>query len=425
MRQDVIKIEGAAGEILLHARTSFGLPRGVPLQPYLGVLRTPGVLPPFLLLFLTRLPLTAMGITLTLHVVSDLGRGYGAAGFIGTATTLGTAVGAPMVGRMIDRHGLRPVVAVCGLISCVYWIATPHLPYYVLLVASLPFGMLVLPASSITRQVLTALVPEEQRRTAFALDMVALEISFMIGPAAGIFVSTAVSSTAALTGIGVVFGVVSALLYVVNPPIRTADEGRVPAGARPPMRTWLSPHLIATLLIAVGALVVLIGTELAALAALRASGDVEWTGVLMVVMCLASLLGGLVYGARKQAMSQLTLMTLLSVLLLPVAFVTEPWWLLALMLIPMNVACAPTLTATTESVSRLAPPRVRGEAMGLQDSSTRTGMAIGAPFVGFVIDNAGPSWGFVAAALGGLAFAAIGLVLTRRNRARTTEGAIA
>ena len=68
-----------------------------------------------LLMFLARLPMTAMGVTMTLYVVNDLGRGYGAAGLIGAATTLGSAFGAPLVGRYVDRYGLRPVVAVCGV----------------------------------------------------------------------------------------------------------------------------------------------------------------------------------------------------------------------------------------------------------------------------------------------------------------------
>lgn len=392
----------------------------MPLQPYLRVLRIPGIPTSVLLMFISRLPMTAMGLTLTLHVVSDLGRGYGAAGLVGTATTIGTALGAPMVGRMIDRHGLRPIVAVCGLVSCVYWISAPHLPYYVLLVVSLPFGMLVLPASSIARQVLTALVPEAQRRTAFSMDTISLELSFMIGPATGILVSTQLSSTVALTGIGAVFGIAACVLYVVNPPLRTADEARQPSELRPALRTWLTPRLVATLLVAVGALFVLIGTELAALAALRASGEVAWTGAVMAVMCVASLIGGLIHGAVSRSLPQLTLMVLLAVLVLPVGLAAEPWWLLALVLIPMNLACAPTLAATTESVSSLAPYRVRGEAMGLQDSSTRIGMALGSPAVGFVIDNTSAGWGFAAAGLGGLAFALAGVLLTRRARTRAT-----
>ncbi|MEU6645090.1 MFS transporter [Saccharomonospora sp. NPDC046836] len=386
----------------------------MPLQPYLRVLRIPGMPASTVAIALARLPMTAMSITLTLHIVSDLGRGYGAAGLVGTATTAGTAVAAPLVGRMIDRHGLRPVVAVCGIVSAAFWTSSPHLPYPVLLVAALPAGALVLPAGSIARQVITALVAEPQRRTAFSLDAISLEATFLIGPAIGIAVATGLSSTVALTGIGAVSAVCAAALYLLNPPTRTPEEAERSTGRRPPLRVWLDRRLFATLLIAIGALFVLVGTELAALAALRESGDVAWTGALIAVMAVASLLGGLVHGAVRRSLSQLPLMVLLAVLVLPAGLVTEPWWLLALVLIPTNVVCAPTLAATTESVSRLAPPEVRGEAMGLQDSATRIGLALGSPVVGFVIDSSQPGWGFVAAGAGGLVFAAVGAALQRR-----------
>ncbi|NIJ10009.1 MFS family permease [Saccharomonospora amisosensis] len=396
----------------------------MPLQRYARLLRIKGVPSSMLVLFLIRLPMTATGITLTLHVVSELGRGYGAAGLVGTATTAGAALGAPMVGRLIDRYGLRPVVAVCGTVSCGYWLSTPYLPYEALLAAALVAGALVVPASSISRQVLTALVPEGQRRTAYSLDMVLLETSFMVGPAAWIALTTQLSSTVALTSLGVAFGLLSLLLYVLDPPIRSKAETVLPRQPRPPVRSWLSGSLVATLLVAVGALFVLVGTELAALATLRASGEVGWTGALITVMCVASLAGGLVHGAVPRSLPQLTLMVLLAVLVLPVGLVTQPWWLLALALVPMNFACAPTLAATTEEVSRLVRAGVRGEAMGLQDMATKTGLALGSPVVGFVIDNTGPGWGFVAAGLGGVVFAVAGVLLSRRERpARATEAA--
>ncbi|WP_309236085.1 MFS transporter, partial [Amycolatopsis sp. SID8362] len=81
------------------------------------------------LMFLARLPMTMNGVMMTLYVVTGLGRGYGAAGLVGAGITLGMALGAPLVGRCIDRYGLRPVVAVCGIATTAFWVAAPHLPY--------------------------------------------------------------------------------------------------------------------------------------------------------------------------------------------------------------------------------------------------------------------------------------------------------
>jgi len=388
---------------------------------YRRVLGIPGVPTTLALMFFARLPYTATGLTLTLHVVSALGRGYSAAGLIGTATMVGSALSSPLIGRMIDRFGLRPVVAMCGTAATAYWVSAPHLPFPVLVVIALPAGGLAIPVSSIARQVLTALVPVEQRRAAYSLDSILLETAFMIGPAAGIAVATQVSSTVALTGIGLCFGVLTVALCWFNPPIRHEDEDL--GGRRPPVREWLTFRISSTLLIATGALFCLAGLELATLAALRATGQVELTGVLMIVMCVASAFGGLVHGAVRRSLPQATLMVLLVVLTIPIGLFTEPWWLLAIALVPANLACAPTLTATAEEVTAAVPARVRGEAMGLLDSATRLGIGLGSPVVGFVMDHSSAGWGFAAAGAGGLVIAAAGLLRRLRVRRANTVNA--
>ncbi|WP_414937130.1 MFS transporter [Amycolatopsis sp. cmx-11-51] len=368
-----------------------------------------------LLMFLARLPMTAMGVTMTLYVVTDLGRGYGAAGLIGAATTLGSAFGAPLVGRYVDRYGLRPVVAICGLVSTTFWISAPHLPYQVLLVVALPAGVLSVPAGTLARLVLTALVPLEQRRAAYSLDTILVEASFMIGPSAGIMAITQLPAVYALTGIGICFALSATLIYRMNPPIRAEADAEVFTGERPTVRSWLTGRLVMAMFIAAGALFCLVGMELAALATVRASGDIAWSGLLITVMCIASVLGGAIHGAVRRSLSQGTLMVLLAVLTLPVGLVDHPWWLLAIVLFPSNVLCAPTLAASTETVSAAAPPRVRGEAMGLLDAAGRIGLAIGSPIIGFVIDHSSPGWGFAASAVGALAIASLGL-FWRRSR---------
>ncbi|HET6703578.1 MFS transporter [Amycolatopsis sp.] len=376
-------------------------------------------------MFLARLPMTMSGILMTLYIVTGLGRGYGAAGLVGGGVTLGMAFGAPLLGRWFDRYGLRPVVAACGIGTTLFWAAAPHLPFEALAVVAVPAGMLSVPAGSLARQVLATLVPPEERRAAYSLDTISIEATFMIGPAAGIAAITAFSPTWTLTALGVLFGGTAFLIWLVNPPIRDdAGAEAVAPGPRPPLRSWLTGRLVGTLLIAGGALFVLVGTELATLAALRANGELGVTGLVIAVMCAASILGGIVHGAVKRSLPQGVLMLLLALLVIPVGLADHPWWLLTLVLIPTNLLCAPTLAATTETVSRIAPPQVRGEAMGLQDAFTRLGLAVGGPVVGFAIDHSSPEWGFAAAGVGGLVIAAAGL-LRRRAPAPVLEPALA
>jgi MFS family permease len=377
------------------------------------MLALPGVRTLMVLMFFARIPQTATGLTLTLHVAITLGHGYGAAGLVGGAGTVGIALGAPFMGRIVDRYGLRPMLVLTTVGQSAFWFTGPLLSYEGLLISSFVGGVLTIPAMSIGRQAIAALVPEEQRRTAYSLDSVIIELSFMVGPVMGVALATQVSSAVAMTAIAVAVVLVGIALYVVNPAVRS-DKERQDAEPRPPRREWLNSRMIGVLAVGSGAVFVLAGQEVAGVAVLRANGQVDWTGAFIVILCAGSIVGGLIHGAVHKSLPQVSLMALLSVLTIPVVLVDGPWWVMGLALFPASAMCAPTLATTGEQVSRLAPAAVRGEATGLQGSALTLGAALGAPVIGFLVDHTSPSWGFAGAGLGGLLVAAGAYVLSRQ-----------
>ncbi|WNV91668.1 MFS transporter [Umezawaea sp. Da 62-37] len=380
---------------------------------YLSVLRLPRVRPVMVLMLLARIPTTAAGMTLTLHVVLALDKGYGAAGLVGTAGTLGIALGAPLMGRLTDRRGLRAMLVLSTVAEGLFWFSAPVLPYSVLLVTSLLSGLVTIPTMSIGRQVLTALVPVEQRRTALAVDSMAVEVAYMAGPALGVLLTTRATSQVALWSIGAAMVASGIALYLVNPPIRNEEEDV--AGERPPRREWLTPPVLGVLLTSAGAIIVLAGMEVAIVAALQEQGRVELTGALVIVMCAASLVGGFVYGATSRPPTPRTLMAVLGALTIPAGLATGSPWVLALALIPANLLPASVVASTGEVITRLTPASVRGEAMGLQGSAFTLGAAVGAPLAGFVIDHSSAGWGFVVVGAVGVGIAGVGVLLDRRS----------
>ncbi|MEU7997972.1 MFS transporter [Micromonospora sp. NPDC049060] len=390
------------------------------LKPYREALALPGLRSLLLVSVLARVPLTATGVTLTFHVVLDLGRGYGAAGLVGAAITVGAAIGGPLLGRLVDRRGLRPVLVLTGIAEAVFWSTAPMLPYPVLLPAAFLAGSLALPIFSVIRQSIAAMVPPERRRPAYALDSMSVELSFMLGPALAVAAATAISPrvTLHLVGAGIVAAGVA--FWVLNPPVRGGGE---PAGPQPrvPRRSWLTPRLLAVLAVSAAGMLVLGGTDVAVVAVLRENGDVGWTGAVLAVWAVASLVGGFAYGAVTRSFPPLILMAALSLCTIPVGLGGAHWWLLCLALIPAGALCAPTIAATSDEVSRLVPASVRGEAMGLHGSAVTIGMAVGAPLAGAVIDASAPAWGFaVTGAVGALVALAVLPIELRRRRAAAT-----
>jgi predicted MFS family arabinose efflux permease len=374
-----------------------------PVATYGGLLALPGVRSLMLVTSLARIPAAAAGVVLTLHVVLGLGGGFAAAGVIVAGLTVGGAIGAPLVGRVIDRQGLRRALVLTSAAQGLFWLLAAVLPYPVLLPAAFAGGLLSMPLFSVSRQSLAALVPEASRRTAFSLDSMGVEVSFAVGPAAGVLVATQVSTRVALLGIGVSMVLAGLVLYLLDPPIRSEAELREAEGAEPlPRRQWLGVRLLVVLVATAGATVVLAGTDVSIVATLRGAGELGWSGLVIAAWCCWSLIGGFVHGAVARSLPALALVVLLAVLTIPVGLAGH-WWILALALIPAGLMCAPTLAATGELISRLVPAAVRGEAMGIHSSALTAGMALGAPLAGTVVDRLGPSMGFVAAgAVGGV-----------------------
>lgn len=386
------------------------------MERYRHLLSIPGVRTLLVLMFFARIPPSATSMALTLHVAIGLGHGYGAAGLVGGVATVGIALGATLAGRIMDRYGLRTLLVITGIGDTTFWLTAPMVSYSVLLVMAFVGGVVAVPSMSIGRQAIAALVPEEHRRTAYSFDSISVELSFMIGPLAAVALATQVSTSDALRVVAAGFAVVAVALFVVNPALRGDKEV---VGERPPRREWLTPQLIAVLLVGAGAIFVLAGTEVAMVAVLREHGEVEWTGVATIILCAASIVGGLVHGAVRKSLPQVTLMALLGVLTLP-ALVADgaAWWVVALALAPASTMCAPVIAATGEQVSKLVPVAVRGEATGLQSSAFTLGAALGSPVIGFVVDHSGsPGWGFVGAGAGGLVVAAVAALLIRRSPA--------
>jgi len=388
-----------------------------PLAPYRRVLALPRVRSLVLVTLLARIPVGAASVALTLHVVLSLGGGFGAAGALGAAMTVGTALGAPLTGRMTDRHGLRRTLLVTTLAQGAFWLIAPSLPYLVLVPAAFFGGLLSLPLFSVSRQSLAALVPEDRRRTAYSLDSMAVEVSFMVGPAAGVLLATQLSTKVALLAMGASMMLSGLLLYVLDPPVRSDAELREAEGQAPvPRRQWITGRLVVILMASAGATLVLSGTDIGIVATLRHAGELKWSGLVIAIWCCWSLAGGFVHGSLPRSLPALALMELLCVLTIPVGLAGD-WWSLALALIPAGAMCAPTIAATGEVISRLAPAAVRGEAMGLHGSALTAGLALGAPLVGVVVDRWSPTMGFAVAGASGALLGVIGLALgTMRRR---------
>lgn len=346
----------------------------------------------------------AAPLVLTLHVVDELGATYAQAGIIAAASTIGAAVGAPWRGRLIDRMGLRrAIVPSCIAVVILYPLATIATYTWLIPLAFL-MGLFLIPIFSIVRLSLTVLVEEDQRRTAFSADSVVAEASFIIGPAIGAVIVTTVGGGPALIAIGVCEGIAGVIFLWLNPPTKsTITLDTEPADD---VKKWMSAPIGFLFLISAGATIALMATDLGIVAQLRELDQVSSVWIGYGMWGLASLVGGLVYGAWHTSIRPTYLLLALGLTTIPIGLASQVWSL-GLWVIPAGLLCAPTITAAGEWIAKLVPERRRGEAMGWQGTAFTLGGATSAPIVGSAIDGVGAWGGF---ALGGIIAALIAVI---------------
>jgi predicted MFS family arabinose efflux permease len=413
---------------------------------------------------IARIPHSAAGVLLTLHIVLTLGQGYAAAGAAAAVMTVGIALGAPWRGRRVDTVGLRRALIPSVVSETVIWSIVPHVSYQWLLPLVFVGGLLTLPIFSVVRQSLGVLADGDQRRTAFALDAISTEMVFMIGPAAGALVATSGQSVLGLTIVGVSTSLAGLFLMWFNPPTRSAtgtgasgaeEQGAaaMAVAASAPARVqeaaaelgpataarrrsglgrldprnaglrgraaasfaWFTASVAAVFAVAAGAGMVLSGTDVGIVAALETNGREAEIGLVFVFWCAASVLGGLVYGALHRPVSPVLLLLGMAALTIPMGFATDTLTLSLLSLLP-GFLCAPVLSAASEKVADLVDEARRGEAMGWYGSALTAGVAFGAPLAGLFIDGVGAWGGFVSVGVAGVLLCAAGIVLQQRRR---------
>lgn len=425
---------------------------------------------------IARLPHSALGVVLTLHIAVTMGLGYGLAGLAAASLTLGIAVGAPWRGRQVDRVGLRRALIPSVIAEAVVWAIAPWLPYPALLVAVFIGGVFSLPIFSIVRQSLGVMTRGQDRQTAFALDSIFTEMVFMAGPAMGALTATLWSSAWGLVIIGVSGAAAGAYLMWFNPPTRssqryvpsrpgdfteaeeqeravadavhsapahvdlTATELPATTGSIPIISaltsqadadkvtfatrvrrqfSWVSGSALAVLLVSFAAGLLMVAAEVSMVAQLESVGQASKVGIVFAFWCGASAVGGIFYGAMRRNISPMLMMAFFAVFTFPMAF-AEDVWVMAIISLGSGFFTAPTLASASSMLSHLVSEERRGEAMGFYGSAMTAGAALGSPMAGIFIDVVSPHAGFVFASAVSLALVAIAWVfrMLRRRRRR-------
>ncbi|GAA2244704.1 MFS transporter [Streptomyces indiaensis] len=372
-----------------------------------------------------RLPCATAPIAIVLFVRAEGGT-YSLAGALAAVYGVANAVGQPVLGRIVDLCGQPrvqlPAAVLSGVAMAVFAFAgIGTLPLAYAAVAGA--GLFTPPLEGGLRALWPSVLRrEDQVHTAYAMDAVAQEVMFTVGPLLVTLCVSLWSAQAALLLLNVV-GVLGALSVVVSEPSRAWRSA-------PREAHWLGA-LRSSGLLALLAAFLFIGMALGSITVASVpyadehGGDAVY-GWLMAALGFGALVGGTVYGARQWAGEPArrlrVLVALLVVCYLPLMLMPDAVAMVALTALA-GVFLAPAIACAFVLVDRHAPRGTVTEAFSWLVTTFTVGHSVGTGVAGPVVEQGGALWGFaVPGVAGGVSL--LVLLATGRVVAAPGQGAV-
>ncbi|WP_416976615.1 MFS transporter [Streptomyces sp. T028] len=368
---------------------------------YVSLLRSPHVARLLVGTLVGRLPSGMATVAIPLALRED-DAPYGFVGLVVGAFAMATAVGGPLLGRLVDRVGQTLVLLPAALLAgCGFLViaATPDRQAPVIAGAVLA-GAASPPLEPCLRALWPTVVPDDKLESAYALDSASQELIFVGGP---LIVAGCVAVASPVTALwaAALLGLAGVLVAGTAEPART---WRAPAREA----DWLGPlrsRGLVVLLVGLTGVGVALGTLNVVVVAYAEEHRVPGGApALLALNAFGALVGGLAYGAvRHWPVPPARRALLLTLCLAPgyalLCLLPGPPLMSGLMVLT-GLFLAPVLTVSFVLVGELAPAGTVTEAFAWLVTLMTSGMALGSAVVGLVLEHGGPSWAAACGVLG-------------------------
>ena len=346
-----------------------------------------------------RLPQSMTGIGIVL-LVSLTSGSFGRAGAVAATVTVAGALAAPLWGRVMDRSGQARVLVGTALgyalgVALVVVSVRAGWGLAATVAGAALAGLCFTPTGgSVRARWSHRLRDSPLLDTAFAIEAVIDELTFVVGPVLVTWLATTVDPAAGLVVCAVV-GVLGSVLLGLQ---RSTEPPRRPRLHRADTTTRLPLLLLVTVVVASWANGTVFGSmEVVVVAFARERDVLGASGVLLMCWALGSLVAGAVAGLvtwRRPPLARYRIgAVVLAASLLPMPFVGAPALLGALLALS-GFAVAPTLIAAVSVVQTSVPAPRLTEALGWSSTGISAGVATGAALGGATVDRAGSTGGF-------------------------------
>lgn len=363
---------------------------------YVEFVRQPDVGRMLLAALLSRMPVGMMGFGMLMFLRETLGN-FAQAGSAVGIEFVAAAIAAPIVGRIVDRDGPRRVLYVTGTIQPLALVgilvtAKMGLGFAAVTAFAVVAGAFSTPITTLTRTMWRHRFDrEEDRRTAFALDSVAIEINFTLGPSIMAAVLAASGATAAFVVV-IVAVVLAFFTFLGSPALRFLKK--VEGGGKRHLLGPLTDGRLRLIFLCTFGLTMSLGLlEVGYPAYGISAGAAAMGGLLLGVNSIGSAVGGAIYGGlhfrmpiERQFASAVGLMAVGLALHTVAMPATAAFFVVAFL---AGMLIAPSIASQSVLVSRLAPVHYVTEAFTWGSMCIISGIGAGIALGGALVESAG------------------------------------
>jgi MFS family permease len=397
------------------------------LEKYVAFVRQPDVARLLIVALLSRMPVGMGGFALLMFLRTELGD-YTRAGSAVGVQLVALAFAAPIMGRLIDRFGGRMPLIITGTLQplallSILFTTLAHMPYPAILACAALSGVFATPITTLTRTAWRHRFESEQdRRTAFSLDAVMIEINFTIGPAIiAVILATWSPTVAYATVIG--FTIASVFIFWFSPALKYFKRGD--AVERHMLGPLTEPRLLLVFTSTFGLTMAFGLIEVGYPALATSLATPALAGVMLSVNSIGSALGGAIFGGLHLKMRierQLaTAMGLMAIPLLLHALFQQPP-IFGVVAFFCGMCIAPSIASQSVLVSRLAPAKYAAEAFTWSSCFIVSGLGAGMALGGLLVETTGLRSAFLC---GALIVSAMSILALQITPARATPEAAA
>lgn len=369
------------------------------MRVYLELFRTPGVAQVVWSQLLARFAMGMQTITFAIHL-SRIFDNYTVAGLAIFASTVGGAVSAPILGQLMAKLGIRPVIFISTLITPIFMLTIGFFPVtetFAILMA-LCLGLAVPPIQPAARAVYPTLVETEHHRNSlYSVDAILQEIIWVVGPVLATLLISFFNTEVPIVIMAIIQLVGGlwfiSLHHVHSAPIPRSDQklGRV-------LKSRLVQVMILINLLFVGSFAAL---EIGVVAAVG-SRD---AGFVIAMLSIGSVIGGLALGHRFKSSSSLTKQ--LAIVLVGDLMIffnaTDAIWL-GVCLFISGIGVATAFAQIGAIIGKAVSLDETTEVYGWIGAGQNIGYGLGAAIAGFVVDHLSATHSFgLASSLDGIA----------------------